>query len=1531
MDLSFLYDNSGISLPKPYEKKNSWLEWFRLRRRKPNSEEEINEIHDLILNVYESMDDQARAVVLSLSKIVHDEDESVTIEEKLKAIVAIGHSLCCGPMQIKNATHLYARLFVRALSHQDLRMCLAAMIAISETAIDNLSFQMKVNEMDMIPKLFEIMQNSMPHAGRNADNINIHSKLVAWSCYTIVNICANCMPNILLLRDIVPNQLEILNDAIQMEIWRYVWRENYAQTIVQFVDGKLISGIICNAIQPKPYLFENHHDHSEKTSNSNLSSNPRSSSVNSQRYETKPYLKLQMSSESTVPKPIYSPNRIRLKTTDQNTTNEHELSSSGASEESHTLLSETVTTLASNVYNELERIIKNFGENSVKDLMPVMISTLESLDSALNEREVSKLEIESLKEQNEQVFQQYEREKGFHKEYQQRYLQVEDHLEEMKRENDEKLQSLESIVKIFEIKSRNAADHVARLEEKENETKTDYKRLHDRYCELFKAHCDYMERTKILYGTDRVDQLTGSQNASRSRGNLPLASQQQSQLSDNAELSSNERLNDETTNIRPDISFQNSKQPTVGANFRSELEASDGTHTQTETNTTSSNDAAVNTAFHGDWAENWPNSYFDDSYIENYKRDIAVSDDDDDMSANDAKNAEAFYKETQNENIDISDIDSSADLFGMTKEVSNLIKENNELLETKNALNVLKDDLLAKIEELSNEQEMLREEVSSLQTVKNRYQSRITEVEEELRKTREELEKKKKEEEEDVPTADRKRFTRVEMQRVLLERNQYKQRLFELEEAMHWQDAMRASKHEQLHPSAGLNAMNESAFDHSQNKKRTTFWKLNDWLPTNILSSHAGGIQNDLREGTTQVSEFFSGLFGTGVREVPPKRTATTNLSTLSTVKRSSTNDQLSPVAHKQESTTEENRPMERSVSESTSIASIPKQTPAARQSSSILINDDSRLQAYGWSLSSKSQLKLSEINGKVQVNVPVPVYCRPIFNTNDTTQIWWAVGIDLDGSSPIIDENSTSNDPSVDQLNKQLIESYHQMIDEQCLKLSSIVWIAAKSNDTAMITIIDSNKAEKVIDTFTLGNTVVYTMGSVPGPTSNDYTSFENSSWTLFEADTASASDVKITPCTVASLSVGGIRSSTSDAFPVELKAPEQVLADLARQLEDKKYKENRMRSGSRTFLSWPGFPRRNDTPIVDKTACSTKYPTVWLGSGDGWLYIHSAISEHRKTLEKVWLRHAIFSIVHVRGRVFVALANEKIVVFHRNLDGTWNLNNIHLIVTGKSRESVRCMIGVGETLWCGVANRVYVLHTQTLEVRKQFDVHSRPDHSVQHMTWSGDGVWLSIRLSSTLQLYHAQTYQHLQDVDVQPYVEKMIATEKAGLYFVHISALTIACRRLWIGTGNGIIISVPLTDSSTTTTTTTPGSSTTKPGSVVRVYDQSPSSNYIPYCSMNNAQLSFHGYRDAVKFFVAVPGQPPSKLVQDEESLSSSVTTNANDASALAFGDILVVSGGDGYIDFRVGDSTAEKIDDVNTNNRNISYLIVWHLGST
>lgn len=42
--------------------------------------------------------------------------------------------------------------------------------------------------------------------------------------------------------------------------------------------------------------------------------------------------------------------------------------------------------------------------------------------------------------------------------------------------------------------------------------------------------------------------------------------------------------------------------------------------------------------------------------------------------------------------------------------------------------------------------------------------------------------------------------------------------------------------------------------------------------------------------------------------------------------------------------------------------------------------------------------------------------------------------------------------------------------------------------------------------------------------------------------------------------------------------------------------------------------------------------------------------------------------------------------------------------------------------------------------------------------MACLGVGVWISIRLDPTLRLYHAETYQHLQDVDIEPYVSKML-----------------------------------------------------------------------------------------------------------------------------------------------------------------------------
>jgi hypothetical protein len=41
-----------------------------------------------------------------------------------------------------------------------------------------------------------------------------------------------------------------------------------------------------------------------------------------------------------------------------------------------------------------------------------------------------------------------------------------------------------------------------RLEEKETEMKKEYNKLHERYTEVLRSHCELMERVKILIGTD---------------------------------------------------------------------------------------------------------------------------------------------------------------------------------------------------------------------------------------------------------------------------------------------------------------------------------------------------------------------------------------------------------------------------------------------------------------------------------------------------------------------------------------------------------------------------------------------------------------------------------------------------------------------------------------------------------------------------------------------------------------------------------------------------------------------------------------------------------------------------------------------------------------------------------------------------------------------------------------------------------------------------------------------------------------------
>lgn len=87
----------------------------------------------------------------------------------------------------------------------------------------------------------------------------------------------------------------------------------------------------------------------------------------------------------------------------------------GTHEDSHVVMSEKVQSLAGSIYQEFERMIARYDEDVVKTLMPLLVNVLECLDAAYQTNQEHEVELELLREDNEQLVTQYEREKAARK------------------------------------------------------------------------------------------------------------------------------------------------------------------------------------------------------------------------------------------------------------------------------------------------------------------------------------------------------------------------------------------------------------------------------------------------------------------------------------------------------------------------------------------------------------------------------------------------------------------------------------------------------------------------------------------------------------------------------------------------------------------------------------------------------------------------------------------------------------------------------------------------------------------------------------------------------------------------------------------------------------------------------------------------------------------------------------------------------------------------------------------------------------
>jgi len=79
------------------------------------------------------------------------------------------------------------------------------------------------------------------------------------------------------------------------------------------------------------------------------------------------------------------------------------------------IMSERVQLLAASIRKEFERVIGVYGESAVKQLTPLVVGVLENLEQSFQERQEKDVELDLLREDNEQLMTQYEREKQLRK------------------------------------------------------------------------------------------------------------------------------------------------------------------------------------------------------------------------------------------------------------------------------------------------------------------------------------------------------------------------------------------------------------------------------------------------------------------------------------------------------------------------------------------------------------------------------------------------------------------------------------------------------------------------------------------------------------------------------------------------------------------------------------------------------------------------------------------------------------------------------------------------------------------------------------------------------------------------------------------------------------------------------------------------------------------------------------------------------------------------------------------------------------
>uniref|UniRef100_A0A8C2E2W6 Rho guanine nucleotide exchange factor (GEF) 10-like b n=1 Tax=Cyprinus carpio TaxID=7962 RepID=A0A8C2E2W6_CYPCA len=186
----------------------------------------------------------------------------------------------------------------------------------------------------------------------------------------------------------------------------------------------------------------------------------------------------------------------------------------------------------------------------------------------------------------------------------------------------------------------------------------------------------------------------------------------------------------------------------------------------------------------------------------------------------------------------------------------------------------------------------------------------------------------------------------------------------------------------------------------------------------------------------------------------------------------------------------------------------------------------------------------------------------------------------------------------------------------------------------------------------------------------------------------------------------------------------------------------------------------------------------TICVGLLDGNILVYGSVDTAAQCLLTFCNPEGcpVLCLKHSANFLFAGLSNGKVAVYNRK-KGLWDPDSCRHVVIGCA--PVLKLLQIDKCVWASCANQVSVIEGSSLRTQVSFSSEK-----------CVGGVWMAFSEGSSLRLFHTETLEHLQEINISTPSAYLSPGQKS----VCVTSLLICQGLLWVGTAQGIIVTLPV-----------------------------------------------------------------------------------------------------------------------------------------